>query len=535
MRKGLFLSRNQGSITQSVDVDALAARYADLTAVRVYDHFFGSAEQLDILAQVRHFELDALVFAGNSAAHFGPGRQGHDLMQALKEYGINANKITIANIDEQVALTHAGAETDHATRKAGLLIDAALAKVEICHAVDTVSVSPQRSVLVIGSNAGAVVAAYHLLKRNFGVYLIEKRPVFQADGIDSHKFADMLACVKSHTNSQIILESDLKDLSGWCGEYTVTVLQVSGTREIAVGGIVLSLADDTEWIAGLRPKLRLDTDDNGLISGEPDPVFSGKTKNPGVLFIPFTAGDRQLTAEALDARAAAGVMADMLDRPKIDHPVLVSEIDETVCGGCGTCVKTCAFSASRIDREKKISAIDSHRCVGCGNCVTACPTGARDLVDYPVQYVNSAIEILSGGVINTGEPKVLAFLCKNSGYPAADAVGRSDRHPGTQHYSANVLPLRIECGGNIDTLYILKAFEKGFDGVALAVCRDGHCHNVVGNTDMERRLGLLRAVLRSRHIDDDRMRIIHVARGDGRRLSLELNSFSDDLKQMNRQ
>jgi len=102
-------------------------------------------------------------------------------------------------------------------------------------------------------------------------------------------------------------------------------------------------------------------------------------------------------------------------------------------------------------------------------------------------------------------------------------------------YSPNVLPVRVECGGNIDTQYILKAFNKGFDGVALSVCRDGHCHHLVGNTDMERRIGLFREVLRSRKIDDERLRIIHISPHEGKLFSEEIKSFYEELKSMGRE
>jgi coenzyme F420-reducing hydrogenase delta subunit/Pyruvate/2-oxoacid:ferredoxin oxidoreductase delta subunit len=222
----------------------------------------------------------------------------------------------------------------------------------------------------------------------------------------------------------------------------------------------------------------------------------------------------------------------MLDRNEIEHPVLVSEVDETVCGGCGTCVKTCAFFASSVDLARKVSVIDPRRCKGCGNCVAACPTGARDLVSFPEKYVIKAIDILSQAISEDSEPKILAMLCNGCGYPAADAAGELPNEVPGGKYPPNVMPVRVECGGNVDTQYILKAFSKAFDGVALSVCRDGHCHHVVGNTDMERRIGLFREVLRSRKINDERLRVIHVSPHEGNLFSEEIKSFYEELKSM---
>lgn len=531
MRTGLFLSRNHGRITAAVDVDGLAGRYSEPAVVKVYDSFFGPADQHDILKQVEDYRLDAVVFAGDSAVHFQAGRPGAALLDALKDRGVNANKMSVANIDEQVAIVHPGVR-ERATEKAGLLIEAALAKVQYCPAIEMVQVAPCRAVLVLGTAVGAVIAAYMLLSKKYTVYMVEKGGAWRAGPVKGGKFEAILAHVKTHPAVEIFMDGDLTAVTGWCGDYVVELSTSSGPVNITVGAILLGIGDDTEWIGRLRPKMRLDTDANGFLVNDPDADFRGGTKDPGILFIPFIAGANPLRSEVQDARAAAGRISAVLEQPVIDHPVLVTEVDEALCGGCGTCVKTCAFSASRIDEQKKISAIDAKRCVGCGNCVTACPTGARDLSAFPVRYMHYAIDILSQATAVNGDPRILAILCKNSGYPAADAAGDPANHQAGQAYSPNILPLRIECAGNIDTLYVLKAFQKGFDGVALVICKDGHCHNIVGNTDMERRLGLLRTVLRSRGIDDNRMRILHIARREGRRLNAELQAFSAELRQL---
>jgi coenzyme F420-reducing hydrogenase delta subunit len=181
---------------------------------------------------------------------------------------------------------------------------------------------------------------------------------------------------------------------------------------------------------------------------------------------------------------------------------------------------------------RKLSVIDPARCKGCGNCVTACPTDARDLLKFPREYVNRAIHILSQAAAGNGDPRILAIFCGNCGQSAVDAAGIGATPAAGAGYSPAVMPLQVECGGSVDTEYVLGAFSKGFDGVALFVCRDGLCHNVVGNTDMERRLGLFRTVLRSRNIDSERLRVVRVYARDGQVVGEELKAFSHDLTAM---
>jgi len=51
--------------------------------------------------------------------------------------------------------------------------------------------------------------------------------------------------------------------------------------------------------------------------------------------------------------------------------------DESLCIGCGLCVKRCQMDA--ITMENKKCVVDPDRCIGCGLCVTVCPTKAIQL------------------------------------------------------------------------------------------------------------------------------------------------------------
>jgi coenzyme F420-reducing hydrogenase delta subunit len=181
-----------------------------------------------------------------------------------------------------------------------------------------------------------------------------------------------------------------------------------------------------------------------------------------------------------------------------------------------------------------MSSIDINRCKGCGNCVVSCPTGARDLISLPEEFVFKAIDVMGTYQDAKEQPKILALLCKNSGYSSFDQVGILSGAKSESLIPDSVMPLAVGCAACIDTQYILSAFVAGFDGVALTICDDDECCYLVGNTDMERRVGLFREVLRSRHIDDARVRVINVAANDGDALVAEMSEFLADLKPLTR-
>jgi len=58
------------------------------------------------------------------------------------------------------------------------------------------------------------------------------------------------------------------------------------------------------------------------------------------------------------------------------------------------------------------------------------------------------------------EPKIAAFLCNWCSYGAADLAGVS-----RMTYPSNLRTIRIPCTGRMSPKLILKAFNRGVDGV----------------------------------------------------------------------
>lgn len=58
---------------------------------------------------------------------------------------------------------------------------------------------------------------------------------------------------------------------------------------------------------------------------------------------------------------------------------------------------------------------------------------------------------------------ILAFACHYCAFAAADLAGVM-----RLHYPPNVKVIRLPCTGKLDQIYILRAFERGIDGVFAA-------------------------------------------------------------------
>jgi coenzyme F420-reducing hydrogenase delta subunit len=63
----------------------------------------------------------------------------------------------------------------------------------------------------------------------------------------------------------------------------------------------------------------------------------------------------------------------------------------------------------------------------------------------------------------TFEPEIVGFCCHYCAYAAADLAGAM-----RLSYPVNVKIIEIPCTGRIDVVHILRALERGADGVFVA-------------------------------------------------------------------
>ena len=60
-------------------------------------------------------------------------------------------------------------------------------------------------------------------------------------------------------------------------------------------------------------------------------------------------------------------------------------------------------------------------------------------------------------------PEIVAFCCHFCAYAAADLAGSI-----RLEYPPSIKVIMLPCSGKLDTLYVLRAFEDGADGVMVA-------------------------------------------------------------------
>jgi len=125
------------------------------------------------------------------------------------------------------------------------------------------------------------------------------------------------------------------------------------------------------------------------------------------------------------------------------------------------------------------------------------------------------------------EPQIVAFTCNWCSYAAADLAGTS-----RVNYPPNVLLIRVMCSGMVDPIYVLKAFEKGFDGVLIAGCHIGDCHYISGNVKAEERIGKLKKLIHTLGLEDERLRLEWISTAEGGKFAETIKELVGQLKQL---
>ncbi len=125
------------------------------------------------------------------------------------------------------------------------------------------------------------------------------------------------------------------------------------------------------------------------------------------------------------------------------------------------------------------------------------------------------------------EPKVLVFACNWCAYAGADLAGVS-----RMQYPTNIRVIRTMCSGRLDPGFILRAFEKGADGVLVLGCHPGDCQYVEGNLKAEKRVEMTKRLLEAVGLEPERLHLHWVSASEGGLFVECVTEFIETLKKM---
>ena len=98
-------------------------------------------------------------------------------------------------------------------------------------------------------------------------------------------------------------------------------------------------------------------------------------------------------------------------------------------------------------------------------------------------------------------------------------------------YPGNIRIVRVPCTGKVDIIHILRAFEKGADGVYV-VCLEGECRFSNGNLRARKRVEQAQHILDAIGIGGERAQMYNLSSADGPRFAEYAVEMTDKIKEM---
>ena len=247
-RVGVFVCSCGTNIGGVVNVPEVAEYARALPNVAHTEHNLYTCSEAGLTAMkeaIKQHNLNRVVVASCTPRTHEPL-----FRSACKEAGLNPYLFEMANIREHDSWVHPH-EPQRATQKAKDIVRMAVAKATVLEPQTEPEVEVKGSSLVIGAGVAGMTAALSMAKQGFKVYLIEKEKELGGITQSLYKLYPTLAnasevveplaeAVKSNQNIELMTATNLKDVSGYIGNFDAVATGPEGDKELSVGTIIVA-------------------------------------------------------------------------------------------------------------------------------------------------------------------------------------------------------------------------------------------------------------------------------------------------------
>jgi heterodisulfide reductase subunit A len=193
---------------------------------------------------IRDFKLNRIFVASCSPRTHEPL-----FRETVKEAGLNPYLCEMANIRDQCSWVHMH-EPQAATEKAKTLVRMGIAKIFLLDPLQQKYVDVNHNALVIGGGLAGMTAALSLADNGFKTYLIEKTDelggnlrhihyTLKENDVRSHLNA-VIEKVKNHKLIELHLNTDIKSVEGYVGNFTTNITAGGKEKELKHGVVVVA-------------------------------------------------------------------------------------------------------------------------------------------------------------------------------------------------------------------------------------------------------------------------------------------------------
>lgn len=221
---------NIGGIVDAKSVAEFASTLPNVVIAKDYKYSCSDPGQDMIKQDIKEHKLNRVIVAACTPRTHEP-----IFRKAVEEAGLNKYLFEMANIRDQCSWVHLY-EKEKATEKAKDLVKAAVYRANFLKPQVESKVPIRRTAMVVGGGVAGIQAALDLADTGYKVYLIEKEPTIGGRMAQIDKtfptmdcsiciLAPKMAEAGRHPNIEIITNSEVKEVTGYIGNFNVKVLK----------------------------------------------------------------------------------------------------------------------------------------------------------------------------------------------------------------------------------------------------------------------------------------------------------------------
>ena len=99
-------------------------------------------------------------------------------------------------------------------------------------------------------------------------------------------------------------------------------------------------------------------------------------------------------------------------------------------------------------------------------------------------------------------------------------------------YPSNIRIILVPCTGKVDVIHMLKAIQKGADGVYCVGCLEGACHFNQGNLRCRERVNHVRSMLQEIGMEAERVRMYNLTSGEGPTFAAYAKEMTEHIQKL---
>ncbi len=322
------------------------------------------------------------------------------------------------------------------------------------------------------------------------------------------------------SNISAVLKSDTSDELVVRGEDVIEDRLFENKTDLVVLAVGIEPSNGTDELSKI---LNISQDPNGFLLEKHLKVRPSETSVSGIYLAGAIQGPKDIPTSIAQAESAAAKAISLISKGKIELDPYIVYFDPEKCDLCRLCEDICMYNALKI--ENKELKITQANCSGCGACAAMCHYDAL----YIPGFSKSQISVQIQSILNqkSESPLIVAFLCNWCSYIGADLAGTSKLN-----YPTNIRTIHVICTAMLNPSLVFESFFYGADGVLIAGCYPQDCHYQDGFIKATSRYESMKDMLIETGINENRVKIISIAAGEGEKFAINIKKFKDELDKL---